>query len=414
MKAKGYELCRADSDIMSEVRTPLLRRGNADRDSRPCCGPVTIFSTIGIVSIVVIGMQQRPQPPIIYTNAAFDGDDPHAESIKAMRRAGVFTAAVLPPVPKPTPVCGDGKCELPETMATCMADCPGVTSPPQCGEEPHSDPGGYAVKWGAGHLKATATECCDACAAHAADPKNQKRPCNSWVYCHARPYCWSLDTGNFHAFGECWLKFQADPKHPLCACAGGRLHTRDPACALRARVFGQLLWLTSEWVVRASCACRRAARQVHRGVPQEARERAQDGPHARRLASQPVSADTRALDGRRDGHGGRPERQVGDGPRRHALIQGRVGGAVARVGEPGGEPRARRQAGVHAARRVDGRAPAITFQTVSLGHSVCACAVHGRGADCALSALKRPRWVVAKSETLYFCLMDWVPLYNMI
>ena len=81
---------------------------------------------------------------------------------------------------------GDGKCEAPETMANCMADCPGVTTPAMCGEEPHSDPGGWAVVWGASHKKASAAECCSACAAHAADPRNKKRPCNSWVFCHAR------------------------------------------------------------------------------------------------------------------------------------------------------------------------------------------------------------------------------------
>ena len=69
--------------------------------------------------------------------------------------------------------------------------------------------------WGAGHKKATAAECCDACAKHAADPKNAKRPCNSWVFCGAKPYCWSLDTGNWHGPGECWLKWQANPKQPL-------------------------------------------------------------------------------------------------------------------------------------------------------------------------------------------------------
>eukprot|EP00966_Prymnesium_polylepis_P085235 1973498-Prymnesium_polylepis.1 len=40
--------------------------------------------------------------------------------------------------------CGDGKCEGPETIANCMADCPGVTTAKVCGEEPHSDTGGAA------------------------------------------------------------------------------------------------------------------------------------------------------------------------------------------------------------------------------------------------------------------------------
>ena len=102
------------------------------------------------------------------------------------------------------PVCGDGKCEEPETVSSCFADCPGVTTPPTCGEEPHSDPGGHAVVWGASHLKKTAAECCEACASHAANQKNSKKPCNSWVFCNTYPQCWALDTGNWHGFGECW------------------------------------------------------------------------------------------------------------------------------------------------------------------------------------------------------------------
>ena len=111
--------------------------------------------------------------------------------------------------------CGDGRCEPPETSTSCGADCPGVTTPAQCGEEPHSDPGGHAVVWGASHKVATAAECCQRCSEHAAEPRNSKRPCNSWVFCYESPQCWALDTGNWHAFGECWLKWQADPTHPL-------------------------------------------------------------------------------------------------------------------------------------------------------------------------------------------------------
>ena len=111
-----------------------------------------------------------------------------------------------------SPRCGDNKCEPPETIETCFADCPGVTTPPTCGEEPHSDPQGNAVVDGRGHHKKNAGECCEACQAHAA--KNPKRPCNSWVFCYM-PHCWSADNGNTHLFGECWLKWQANPKHPL-------------------------------------------------------------------------------------------------------------------------------------------------------------------------------------------------------
>eukprot|EP00967_Tisochrysis_lutea_P047955 scaffold58501_cov33-Tisochrysis_lutea.AAC.1 len=95
-----------------------------------------------------------------------------------------------------------------------VANCPGVTTPAMCGEEPHSDPGGEAVAWGLSHRTASAAECCERCATHAADPKNAKKPCNSWVFCYL-PLCWSLDTGHKHSFGECWLKWQIDATHPL-------------------------------------------------------------------------------------------------------------------------------------------------------------------------------------------------------
>ena len=88
---------------------------------------------------------------------------------------------------------------------------PGVTTPAMCGEEPHSDPGGEAVAWGLTHKTASAAECCERCAKHAADPKNVQKPCNSWVFCYL-PQCWSLDTGHKHTFGECWLKWQASSK----------------------------------------------------------------------------------------------------------------------------------------------------------------------------------------------------------
>ena len=122
--------------------------------------------------------------------------------------------AAPPPPPQHAPrstYCGDNKCEPDED---CFADCPGVTTPPTCGEEPHSDPGGEAVAWGLTHKTASAAECCERCAAHAADPKNAKKPCNSWVFCYL-PQCWSLDTGHKHTFGECWLKWQVNPGRPL-------------------------------------------------------------------------------------------------------------------------------------------------------------------------------------------------------
>ena len=167
------------------------------------------------------------------------------------------------------PTCGDGKCEPPESVESCFADCPGAPKDPTCGAELHMDPQGFAVVDGRGHHVPTADACCAACAAHAA--KTKSKPCNSWVLCYVdtaahthsgtrrqrqlklraasrlgrprpmprmrrlagssglliltaligtqvfcyMPHCWSADNGNTHLFGECWLKWQADPAHPL-------------------------------------------------------------------------------------------------------------------------------------------------------------------------------------------------------
>ena len=142
-------------------------------------------------------------------------EDGHRQESHRRRPQAKAEDARLDTPPVSTRRCGDGRCEPPETSTSCGADCPGVTTLAQCGEEPHSDPGGYAVVWGASHKVATAAECCQRCSEHAANPRNSKRPCNSWVWCHESPQCWALDTGNWHAFGECWLKWQADPAHPL-------------------------------------------------------------------------------------------------------------------------------------------------------------------------------------------------------
>ena len=148
------------------------------------------------------GSSASPPPP----------PPPIAAASLATAAAATTTVAVAAGGSTGAPACGDGRCEPPETITSCMADCPGVTTPPQCGEEPHADPQGNAVVDGRGHHVKTAGECCAACEAHAA--KHPQRPCNSWVFCYM-PHCWSADNGNTHLFGECWLKWQADPKHPL-------------------------------------------------------------------------------------------------------------------------------------------------------------------------------------------------------
>ncbi|KOO29073.1 hypothetical protein Ctob_009086 [Chrysochromulina tobinii] len=177
----------------------LTRVARAERNRKDDWRRFFLLFVVG-----AIGIMWYYQPA---ESSIFSEEPQEAVPVAALSAATTVTASM--------PMCGDGKCERPETMASCLADCPGVTTEAMCGEEPHSDPGGYAVVWGATHTKASASECCAACAAHAATPKNAKRPCNSWVFCHSYPQCWSLDTGNWHGFGECWLKWQPDTKHPL-------------------------------------------------------------------------------------------------------------------------------------------------------------------------------------------------------
>ncbi|KAL1514694.1 hypothetical protein AB1Y20_003781 [Prymnesium parvum] len=125
--------------------------------------------------------------------------------------------------------CGDGRCEGPETTANCMADCPGITTTSVCNEEPHSDSGGSAVVFGINHKTSSAQECCDKCMDHAAHPRNQKRPCNSWVFCPL-PICWGLDTGWNHTFGECWFALPTPSTHAARVLLA-HLHSNVSACA---------------------------------------------------------------------------------------------------------------------------------------------------------------------------------------
>ena len=56
--------------------------------------------------------------------------------------------------------CGDGVCDGPESIASCLEDCPGVTTDATCGEEPHSDRGGRTLTFGVGHRATSAQDCC--------------------------------------------------------------------------------------------------------------------------------------------------------------------------------------------------------------------------------------------------------------
>lgn len=226
------------------------------------------------------------------------------------------------------PMCGDGKCERPETMASCLADCPGVTTEAMCGEEPHSDPGGYAVLWGATHTKASASDCCAACAAHAATPKNAKRPCNR-----------SRQGSNSDALAVELVAASRCPMVPASRCtmlpvpcAADSQHDfrLSPlqlgilpfVSAVLVTRYGQFAWL---WRVLAQVAARHKASalwpawQVLRRVPQEALECAHDGAQPRRDEAQFNGSDARSLDWRCDGHNVRPDGTLDDGPRRVEL-----------------------------------------------------------------------------------------------
>ena len=102
--------------------------------------------------------------------------------------------------------CGDGQCTGDESIVNCLADCPGVTTQPQCGEEPHSDRGGRGLTFGVSHRAKSAQDCCDKCTKHPGK-------CNSWTFC-GLPVCFGLDTGWNHTFGECWLRKLEDPAKP--------------------------------------------------------------------------------------------------------------------------------------------------------------------------------------------------------
>ncbi len=69
--------------------------------------------------------------------------------------------------------------------------------------QPSTVPRAQVIKWGADHIKETASQCCAACRAH--------EKCNVWVYCEAAGGC-----GKERKHGECWLKRQTllNPERP--------------------------------------------------------------------------------------------------------------------------------------------------------------------------------------------------------
>ena len=96
--------------------------------------------------------------------------------------------------------CGDNVCDaFTEDINNCLADCPGVVTTEQCGEEPHTDRGGKTLTFGVSHRAKSAQDCCDKCMAHSKGGGD--KGCNSWTFC-GYPVCWGLDTGWNHTFGE--------------------------------------------------------------------------------------------------------------------------------------------------------------------------------------------------------------------
>jgi hypothetical protein len=154
-----------------------------------------------------------------------------------------------PPPPPPPPIwkshCGDDVCDTDESWETCFSDCPGVTTPRVCAEEPHSDPGG-SIAPGApfGMEKSakakSAAECCERCQQHAANPKHAAQKCNSWVFCPL-PVCWGLDTGwNQCAPRTCCARRLHHPRPPKCTQSG--LHEMRLTLRSSLGCLSQYIW----------------------------------------------------------------------------------------------------------------------------------------------------------------------------
>jgi len=119
--------------------------------------------------------------------------------------------------------------------------------------------GDAAYVWGANFHVASASQCCEACAAHAAacgpgeDPKRSywddsgrqlrcgrsRGKCNAWVFCAAEQ-CFSYDI-HVHRRGECWLKHESNSTAPI---AGGPTLPEKMRTAPRS----QWPWAVSEKV----------------------------------------------------------------------------------------------------------------------------------------------------------------------
>mmetsp|Transcript_7776 Transcript_7776/g.22988 ORF Transcript_7776/g.22988 Transcript_7776/m.22988 type:complete len:398 (-) Transcript_7776:5156-6349(-) len=91
--------------------------------------------------------------------------------------------------------------KLKEAVSSSVGSSAAVASSgPSCHIQEHAEYGGTTVKWGDGHLKDTAQECCAAC--------RETENCNVWVWCAEPGGC-----GGDRKHRECWLKKQ-EPLNP--------------------------------------------------------------------------------------------------------------------------------------------------------------------------------------------------------
>ena len=105
------------------------------------------------------------------------------------------------------------------------------------GRDNYDISGDAAYVWGLNFHTTTASQCCEACAAHNAncglenrDPKRTfwddggralrcgraRGQCNAWVFCAANEQCFSYDIHK-HKRGECWLKHEPNVTAPIAA-----------------------------------------------------------------------------------------------------------------------------------------------------------------------------------------------------
>ena len=99
---------------MSDLRG--LVAGRVKGNKPPQYGSPVGLAVLGLGTLATIAVMSKP---------AVQEPSTEGEAWKVAHAAA----------PVRTPKCGDGRCDPAESMASCMADCPGVTTPATCGEE---------------------------------------------------------------------------------------------------------------------------------------------------------------------------------------------------------------------------------------------------------------------------------------